>query len=253
MDYAFTDSEVSPNVEHAFQALALDEQRTPYKPTVWEEPTGPNKLKVLKQCWFPGVHTNVGGGYPDAGNSNITLAWMMSQLQGLLDFDEDYIDYLHQLQVQHEVKKGKTVRSWGLGKLVNSEAGIRVLAGSKVRTPGQYHATDPHTGASTKTPLRNTHEHIHPSVRVRLALKGKGIGDKGLYEPEALKGWKLVSTSDGDVDKGDPDKGDPQVLGYEWILDKGRDGSKVVLKEDQMGNVERRLYSDFGTTPSNAP
>ena len=67
MDYAFTDSKVSPIVEHAFEALALDEQRAPYHPTVWEEPIGPNRLKVLKQCWFPGVHTNVGGGYEDAG------------------------------------------------------------------------------------------------------------------------------------------------------------------------------------------
>lgn len=57
-----------------------------------------------------------------------------------------------------------------------------------------------------------------------------------------------MSTSDADVDEGDP-----QALGYEWILDKGRDGSKVVLKEDQMGSVERRLYSDLGTTPSNTP
>jgi hypothetical protein len=245
MDYSFTNSKVVPIVEHAFQALALDEQRAPYQPTVWEEPDVPNRLKVLKQCWFSGVHTNVGGGYDDAGDANITLAWMMSQLQGLLDFDEDYIDYHHHLQVQHEDEERKPVRGWGLGELVNSRAGIRALTPSKVRTPGQYHATDPQTGANTKTPLRNTKEHVHPNVRVRLALKGKGIGDHGVYDPKALKGWKLINTSIAD----DVGEGDPRAEGFKWILEKGRDGSKVMLKEDQMGNVERRLYSDFGTTP----
>ena len=244
MDYAFTNSKVSPIVEHAFQALALDEQRAPYHPTIWEEPSGPNKLKILKQCWFSGVHTNVGGGYDDAGNANITLAWMMSQLRRLLDFDEDYIDYLHHLQVQRAVEKRETIRRWGLGELINSQAGIRALAGSKVRTPGQYYATNPHTGASTKMPLRHTNESVHPSVRVRLALKGKGIGDHGMYNPKALKGWKIANTSNVDVDEGDP-----QAEGFEWTLEKGRDGSKVVLKEEQIGSVERRLYFDFGTTP----
>jgi hypothetical protein len=143
MEYSFTNSKVSPIVEHAFQALALDEQRALDQPTVWEGPSGPNRLKVLKHCWLPGVHTNVGGGYDDAGNANITLAWMMSRLRDLLGFDEDYIDYLYQLQVQHELEKRKPVRSWGPGELINSQAGIGALAGSKVRTPGQYHATDP--------------------------------------------------------------------------------------------------------------
>jgi hypothetical protein len=246
MDYAFTNSKVSPIVEHAFQALALDEQRAPYQPTVWEQPDGPNKLKTLKQCWFPGVHTNVGGGYDDAGVANITLAWMMSHLQGLLDFDEDYIDYLHHQQVQRELEKRKAVRGWGLGELVNSQAGIRALTPSKARTPGEYHATDPQTGVNTKTPLRQTNEYVHSSIRVRLALKGRGIGDHGVYDPKALKGWKLINTSNAATDEGDP-----RAHGFEWIREKGRDGSTVVLKEDEMGSIERRLYSDFGTTPPN--
>lgn len=248
MQYAFTNSKVSPIVEHAFQALALDERRAAYKPTVWEKPQGPSKLKLLKQCWFAGVHTNVGGGYDDAGDANITLAWMMSQLQGLLDFDEEYVEYLHQLQMQHEREKRKTVRGWALGELVNSRAGIRALVPSKVRTPGQYHATNPQTGTDTKTPLHNTNEYVHPSVRVRLALKGKDIGDHRVYHPKALQGWKLANTSQSHVDEGDP-----RAEGFEWILEKGRDGLDVVLKEDQMGSIERRLYSAFGTAPPDTP
>lgn len=60
-EYSFLDTRVANNVEHAFHALALDEQRKPFAPSVWERPTDPSKLKVLKQVWFPGVHSNVGG------------------------------------------------------------------------------------------------------------------------------------------------------------------------------------------------
>lgn len=128
---------------------------------MWEEPTGSNKLKVL-QCWFPGVHTNVGGGYPDAGNSNITLAWMMSQLQGLLDFDEDYIDYLHQLQVQHEVKKGKTVRSGGLGSSSIRKPESESLPAAKL---GPQDSTTP--PALILVPVRKLHCEMPMSLSIQ--------------------------------------------------------------------------------------
>lgn len=32
-----------------------------------------------------------------------------------------------------------------------------------------------------------------------------------------------------------------------------RDGSKVVFEEDKIGNIERRFYAGFGTTPLNSP
>lgn len=58
-EYAFVDTSVSPNVEYAFHALALDEHRKPFSPTIWEKPEGQELPKLLKQCWFPGVHSNV--------------------------------------------------------------------------------------------------------------------------------------------------------------------------------------------------
>ena len=59
-EYSFVNTKVSNNVEYAFQALALDEHRKAFSPTVWERPEGEAKLKLLKQVWFPGVHSNVG-------------------------------------------------------------------------------------------------------------------------------------------------------------------------------------------------
>lgn len=59
--HAFHDVNVHPNIKHAFQALAIDERRAPFSPTLWTLPKE-NKSTTLIQCWFPGVHINVGGG-----------------------------------------------------------------------------------------------------------------------------------------------------------------------------------------------
>src|SRR5439155_19781272 len=79
LEYTFVDTMVAPNVQHAFQALALDEHRLPFTPTIWETPSGRTDLD-LKQCWFPGSHGNIGGGYPDTMSTNITLVWMVAQM-----------------------------------------------------------------------------------------------------------------------------------------------------------------------------
>ncbi|KAH8891804.1 peptidoglycan binding domain-containing protein [Thozetella sp. PMI_491] len=69
---------VSHKVENAFQALALDEPRASFRPALWERLPG-NKTN-LKQVWFPGCHSNIGGGYNDQQMGNISLAWMCDQL-----------------------------------------------------------------------------------------------------------------------------------------------------------------------------
>ena len=84
---AFVNTKVLPNVEYAFQALALDERRRQFKPTLWEKPDGQKLPRVLKQCWFPGSHGDVGGGMKDDAAARVPLAWMLSQLDGLLNFD----------------------------------------------------------------------------------------------------------------------------------------------------------------------
>jgi hypothetical protein len=59
-------------VENAFQALALDEPRYAFRPSLWERV--PGSTTNLKQVWFPGNHGNVGGGWHDQQISDITLA-----------------------------------------------------------------------------------------------------------------------------------------------------------------------------------
>ncbi|RBY97783.1 DUF2235 domain-containing protein [Blastococcus sp. TF02-8] len=79
--WAFHDTKLSSIVKNAFHALAIDEQRGPFRPTLWEphdedaHPVG----QRLEQVWFSGVHCGVGGGYADTGLSDIALLWMVER------------------------------------------------------------------------------------------------------------------------------------------------------------------------------
>lgn len=71
----FHDVTLSSYVDYAYQALAIDERREPFIPCIWtKQPT--SKHQLLEQAWFPGVHSNVGGGYEDTGLSDCALDWM---------------------------------------------------------------------------------------------------------------------------------------------------------------------------------
>ncbi|KAL1837313.1 hypothetical protein VTJ49DRAFT_4035 [Mycothermus thermophilus] len=79
--WRFTNTQITDKVENAFQALALDEPRYAFRPSLWERL--PGSRTNLKQVWFPGNHGNVGGGWPDQQIADITLAWMCDQLSRL--------------------------------------------------------------------------------------------------------------------------------------------------------------------------
>jgi uncharacterized protein (DUF2235 family) len=76
--FRFCDTKLSEKVLRGFHAVALDEQRCDFEPTLWDP--APN----VKQVLFPGAHCDVGGGYPMIGNesglSDGGLRWMMDQL-----------------------------------------------------------------------------------------------------------------------------------------------------------------------------
>lgn len=92
--HQFHDAELSDVVECAFHALAIDEKRGPFGPVLWQKKCGKDLPKVVEQVWFPGVHSNVGGGWSDSGVSDLTLTWMISRVQANSDlaFDEAYME-----------------------------------------------------------------------------------------------------------------------------------------------------------------
>ena len=89
-DEQFHNVGLSRRVKRAFHAIAIDEKRRPFRPTLWE--TTPESTQHVEQVWFAGVHSNVGGGYDDAGLSDVAFLWMKQHAEhaGLV-FDEGYI------------------------------------------------------------------------------------------------------------------------------------------------------------------
>lgn len=245
-EFSFVNTEVAPNVAYAFQALALDERRKPFSPTVWEHPAPgtPTRLKLLKQTWFPGVHSNIGNAYPDAEIGDLTLAWMIDCVTPLgLAFDHPFLDDLFAANAAWTAKTASTAAGasirpenigWGKGKLYSSDGITDWITGSRVRTPGQYHWTDPDTGvADPKRLLAATREYVHASVRVRRALGGLGTDNKGTYAPDALKGWVLYAPGQAYKGGANPWQSDEDAR-WKWVLDKGDMGRPVYICEDVM-------------------
>jgi hypothetical protein len=128
--------------------LALNEERAPFTPTIWTKP--PSSNTVLKQVWFPGTHTAVGGGGKprDHELSNIALVWMIQQVRDHtnLAFDEDYLKTSKMIDV-------KLDRPWGCADYTPSGGAIWKMAGTVARTPNK------------DSP--DSHEKLHRSVEER--------------------------------------------------------------------------------------
>ncbi|MCW2753917.1 MAG: hypothetical protein JWQ32_1328 [Marmoricola sp.] len=79
----FHDVQLSDQVLCARQALAIDETRMKFAPTFWEAPSEPAGVPTedprVKQVWFEGAHSDVGGGYRETGLSDTSLLWMAGE------------------------------------------------------------------------------------------------------------------------------------------------------------------------------
>ena len=96
----FVNQRLPRNVKRACHALSIDEERTSFRPTLWDEtPVGDedekrqsctepvptegteHKPPRIEQIWFAGVHGDVGGGYPKSTLALVTLDWMISKVE----------------------------------------------------------------------------------------------------------------------------------------------------------------------------
>lgn len=75
--YLYHDTEPSSIINHARHAVAIDENRLDFEPTLWAPKAGID----LKQVWFAGVHTDIGGGYPNHTLGDIPGQWMAKEAE----------------------------------------------------------------------------------------------------------------------------------------------------------------------------
>jgi hypothetical protein len=213
------------------------------------------------------------------------MAWMMDQLADLgVAFEENTIDRIFQESVcyyydqdqdgrqtndspkhsrwkkwalESVYEEHKPVRPWGLGEIVQPDTGFYKLAGKATRTPGMYRRIDPDTALPTREFLENTHERIHRSVRIRLALEGLNYDDVGLYKCRALlrKGpWlleKVQVRSRREIRDRDAYGDEEDVIQqreesrWGWVYDGPAEETppQVIMLEEVLGPYEKKLLS----------
>jgi hypothetical protein len=138
-------------VQFACHALAIDEHRAPFEPTLWTYK--PKTGQQVEQVWFCGAHSDIGGGYAETELSDIALDWMIGKARSAgLAFDS-------------QAMAAYPLHGNPLGKLHDSKTGLYRL------TPGidRVIGSDPT-------------QSLHPSVRQRWE------GDAS-YRPASLRNY----------------------------------------------------------------
>ncbi|RDX55781.1 hypothetical protein OH76DRAFT_1337360 [Lentinus brumalis] len=139
--FGFPDRRLGDHVERAYQALALDETRADFTCAPFEQTqVGRERGQVLKQCWFTGSHCDIGGGFEEHDLSDLTMNWLIANIEDVLSFDYDYVMSLPQ-----------PAAPWGAQSPHDPLTGIYKIAKVSRREP-------------PSETNEVTHERIHPSV-----------------------------------------------------------------------------------------
>lgn len=119
--HKFHDFALGESVEHAYHALAIDDERKTFHPVLWDAEVD-ESYQTVRQVWFAGMHTDVGGGYPERGLSDIALVWLTRQAveHGLHTYPKNEVSIAEDAAgVMHD-SRGRTItrlyrqqaRSW---------------------------------------------------------------------------------------------------------------------------------------------
>jgi hypothetical protein len=161
--FNFPNRTLNKNVRYARHALALDDKRKSFHPLVWneQEEAAPEveSQPRIKQVWFAGMHSNVGGGYPKQGISYEALDWMLDELRlcgDTLKFESDFVE-------------SADVKADVFDKLYDSRSGAAAYYRPKIRNVRQF---------CTDSGIEEVN--VHASVFRRIAQKGRA------YHPVSL-------------------------------------------------------------------
>lgn len=177
--------DISPNVARACHAVAVDDERNTFHPVLWNEENMSGQNPAAKrvedervtQVLFSGMHSNVGGGYPDDGLANVSLYWMMREAAraGLI-FKDGEID---------KVKAEKNV----CGRMYDSRHGF---GGTYRYLPRKFASLANDTDdPSNRVVIKRLKVHESVIERIRRGVDG--------YAPIVLPPSYAVVTENGDI------------------------------------------------------
>jgi uncharacterized protein (DUF2235 family) len=164
----FHDRILSSDVRHACHAVAIDEHRRLFEPTLFlQGRTGAGNGQRIEQSWFAGAHSNVGGGYEDSGLSDLALQWMAAKAEscGLA------------LEANWRAALAPNLA----GELRDSRTGLYKLMGSAIRPIGEQ---------------RQGFERLHHAPFERMER------DPAHYQPENVVAY--LQRPERDIDRAEP-------------------------------------------------
>jgi len=154
----FHDTSFGSHIDVGLHAVAIDERRRAFVPTFWTAKRGHPPRGHVEQTWFAGVHSNVGGGYSDAGLSDLALVWMIARIQTLtdLEFDDAQVTATTKASIDGEVYD--SAKGWIIDEAFPHE---RVILSPNAIKHGAF--------TSAENPAEETiNERVHWSVMKKL-------------------------------------------------------------------------------------
>jgi hypothetical protein len=165
--HRFPDQNLSDQVDQACHAIAIDDERYTFHPVLWNE-RGTADSERITQVWFPGMHSDVGGGYPDNDLARVSLEWMIRQSQFHRNRGDGLRFNAHSVRAIEQ-------RAQPLGKMHDSRRGVGVYYRYKPRHVASL-CDDRDNGVLIAEPK------VHHSVLARIAENTTGYAPAGLPE-----------------------------------------------------------------------
>lgn len=143
-------------IQRACHALGLEDERDAFKPVLWDEryvktlaglvpmtrdwtpprvangELAPIDEERLSQVWFVGVHSDIGGGYPQDGLAHFTLDWMIDRAR------------VYQLELLDEPAKRLALQADRFDKLNDSRRGLASYYRYKPRKLADIYSLPPY-------------------------------------------------------------------------------------------------------------
>ena len=167
--YKFPDCDFPSGVARGRQALAIDDERHSFHPLLWNESAEDENggRPDVVQVWFAGMHSNVGGSYPEDGLAYISLSWMIDECRSSPDHEG--------LVFKDEAAQSIRQQAGTLGKMYDSRRGAAVYYRYKPRDIDELsHQQGKDWRIEVETPS------IHHTVLDRIAESKVGYAPAGL-------------------------------------------------------------------------
>lgn len=184
--YKFDNRKLNPRVGRAVHALAVDDARKTFCPMLFDELTADGVPdNRIEQVWFPGMHANIGGGYPKDGLAYISLDWMMSRAV-------ERIGNIDGLKFIEDKRKEFAARGNPWAKMYDSRSGLAVFY--------RYEPRDIKHLAALNHQLSNdscgtTGLKIHPSVIQRIQARTEGYAPGNIPKEAELSADDNTATT----------------------------------------------------------